>query len=61
MSKMKKQLLSPLKMLGDMDQYPIPSQGHIFPCLKNYLHGNDLFKIFYDVAQNILKDSFLLT
>jgi hypothetical protein len=39
MLKMKKQLLSPLKMLGDMDQYSIASQGNIFPCHKNYLHG----------------------
>jgi hypothetical protein len=36
---MKEQLLSPLKMLGDMDEYSIPCQGNIFPHHKNYLHG----------------------
>ncbi len=52
---MKNQLLSPLKMLGDMDQYSIPSQGNIFHVPKIIYMENDLFKIFYDVAQNILK------
>ncbi len=37
--KNEKTIIVPLKMLGDMDQYSIPSQGNIFPCPKNYLHG----------------------
>jgi len=39
MLKMNEQLLFPLKMLGDVDEYFLPCQGNIIPHHKNYLCG----------------------